>query len=111
MACEYNIKQDISLLTNVNEYTILKFKSIIENCISHYIHETKLNKETISDVDIGIGTLVIKQTEEDISYKFIPSKSLERSIIKSLKTNSSPLISMIEEKLQEKISSVYKELL
>lgn len=106
-----NLIKDISTLTDVTENTLNKFTSICTHCISHAVHESDCLHEDTTKIDIGFGELHIKIDEESIRYKFIPSKELEHSLIRTVTTHTSPIITTLETNLQEKIDRTYRELL
>lgn len=106
-----NLIKDISILTDVNESTLNKFTSICNYCIGHAVHETDCLHEDTTKIDIGFGELHIKVDEEGIRYRFIPSKELENTLVKTVTKHISPVITALETNLQEKIDRTYKELL
>lgn len=74
------------------------------------IKETLNDKETICEVDIEIGKILINLEDDCVRYKFIPSQKLERSIVSTIVDGKSPLQVEVEDKLQKRIMNVYKEL-
>ena len=103
--------KDVSVLTDVNEHTLNKFIPICNHCIGHAIHESECLQEEITEIDIGFGELHIKVDEGAIKYRFIPSKELEKLLIKTITQHTSPILLKLESNLQEKIDRTYKELL
>ena len=106
-----NLIKDISTLTDVTETTLNKFTSVCTYCIGHAVHEADCLHEDITKVDIGFGELHIKVDEETIKYRFVPSKELEQTLVKTITKHTSPIITKLETNLQEKIDRTYKELL
>lgn len=106
-----NITKDISNITTIPYATLGKLHSLSTSCICHAVQETRLLNGNLTSVDIGIGTLYIKTTEDEIKYKFIPSSKLEKSVMETVKTGKSPLVSKVEETLKDRVMNVYKELL
>ena len=106
-----NLIKDVSLLTDVSENTLKKFLNVSDYVIGHCIYESLCRKEDVVSIDIGVGQLDIKIDENKLHYRFIPSKDLEKLIIQTVTTNSSPMLTKLDNKLQEKIDRAYKELL
>ena len=105
------LNEDVSVLTNVSTKTLDKFINISTACIGHAVHESCCEKSNISIIDIGIRELHIKIDDCEIRYKFVPSKELEKTLIQTVTTKNSPIISKLNENLQEKIDKTYKELI
>ena len=106
-----NLIEDVSLLTNVTENTLEKFIPICRYCIGHAVHEHLCIQKDVTEIDIGFGMLNIKTDDCGIRYKFIPSKELEDMLIKTVTQHTSPIITKLENNLQDKIDHTYKELL
>ena len=72
--------------------------------------EAIYNGESVAAVDVGIGTLRILIEGDEIRYKFIPSRILERDLIDTIKTKKSPIETVLEETIDARINEAYKEL-
>ena len=105
-----NLLEDLSVITRVCKYNFDELASKSVAIISHSVEESLRNKENITEVDIGIGTLLIKNEEETLLYKFIPSKKLEESVKTTVTSRKSPLAVMIDETLGRRITNTYKDL-
>jgi hypothetical protein len=55
--------------------------------------------------------LYIKCEEDQIKYKFIPSKKLEENVAFTVKHGTSPVQYMVEEALKDRIETTYKNLI
>ena len=106
-----NIVEDLSTLTTISQTTLNKLVKQTDYIICDGVHESILKNENITTVDIGIGTLLIKVGEEEIKYKFIPSNTLENTLIWTIDNHESPLVSKIESTLKDRVFNVYKELI
>lgn len=108
------IINDISVLTNIPTYIIYNIFDIIEKEIQRELYESiiLLEKDKV-DIDLGIGNLLIDADKDkgSLTYDFIPSKSLEKGIIKSLRNKENPIIDSVERNLKNKVLSLYKELI
>lgn len=103
--------QDVSKLTAVSQITLNKLANIVSLCICNDVYESILKNEAVTEIKLGIGTLLIKNENNNILYKFIPNQKLENQLIDTIKTKQSPLILDLELSLKDKIETVYKELL
>lgn len=106
----YNIIEDLTTLTTIPESALVKLMSKYNMLISDYVLQDKLTSNDITQINIGIGTLIISNTDYTLSYKFIPSLELEESLVNSLRTKSSPLEITLEKALSERITKTYKDL-
>lgn len=107
------IINDISILTNIPTYIIYNIFDITEKEIQRELYESIiLSEKDKVDIDLGIGNLLINVDKdvESLTYDFIPSKSLEKGVIKSLRNKENPIIDSIERNLKNKVLSLYKEL-
>lgn len=103
--------EDLSLLTGVNEKTLKKFIPLIKYIISHNVYENICIGKEITEIDIGIGTLVLKNDGDSIKYRFVPCKDLDKLILETVTLNKSPIVTKLEENFQERLEKSYKELL
>ena len=106
-----NMIEDISKLTTIQKEYLDSLIVKSEWCICSYIENTILNKENITKIDIGIGSLSILVEDNTIKYKFIPSKELESAIRTTVIDDKNPLKFKLEKTLVDKITNIYKELL
>lgn len=107
----YDVIDDLKNLTTIDKSTLDRLMNLFNADICHCVCENMLNGETITQMNIGFGTLSIKLEDDEIYYKFIPSTQLEKQVITTIKTKSSPLIEKSEAALVNKIKDVYKELI
>jgi hypothetical protein len=105
-----DVVSDMSNLTKLPVSLLQQLSDKVEFIVLHSVYESVLSNENITEVDIGIGRLNILQDEGCVKYKFIPSKTFEQKIIKTVKDRESPLTTTVEDTLQKKILDVYKEL-
>ena len=106
-----NLIEDIATLTDVSVTTLKKFLNVSNFVIGHAVHESMCEHKDLTTLDLGVGQLDIKVDENRIYYRFTPSKELEKTLIQTITTNTSPMILKLDNKLQEKIDRAYKELL
>lgn len=106
----YNLLQDLSTLTTIGKYNldILTNKSI--SIISHNIEESLRDMNNVTSIDIGLGILHIQHCNNEIRFKFIPSKKLETTVLDTCKNRESNLVLEIDKTLGERIQNTYKDL-
>lgn len=107
----YDLIQNLCSLTQIKYSVFNKLVQISESCICDHILSSIESDEDIIALDIGIGNIYFNIINDEIEYKFIPSKKLEKKILKTIETNESPLVTELENKLNKKIINTYKELL
>lgn len=107
----HDLIKNLNSLTLIKESILRSLSSIIEDSICQYTLEAIELDEDIVKIDFGFGILSINISSDELEYKFIPSKKLEKKLIKSINTNTSPLVLNIEKKLNQRIINTYKELL
>ena len=106
-----NLINDVSSLTNVSERTLKKLMPAVEYSIANSVYERHLAHEDLLEIDTGIGILHIKLSEDNIKYRFVPSKHMEEIIKQCIEYGTSPLLTKLTTDLEEKIEHAYKELL
>lgn len=104
-----NVVEDLSKLTSIpNNYIQLIFDKL-NDCICYNLHEQLRDKSEYIEIDIGIGNLLLYLKQDEVLYKFIPSEKLENNIKYTINNDKDILVSKLENSLQEKIISAYKE--
>lgn len=103
------LKKDLSTLTTINESTLSKLNDKVLWCINDIVEKSILNKDDTAEINLGLGTLIIKISNEEIKYKFIPSQDLEKSVTNTVVTERNELVSIMEETLVSKITNLYKD--
>lgn len=106
---KYNLTKDMSVLTTVPVSNLKSLCEVANTSISHDVFESVQSGADETEVNIGIGTLVIKSTQDYIKYRFIPNRSLDDKIKSSVEGND-PLSKAIEESFKSKLMTTYKEL-
>ncbi len=105
-----NVSEDVSILSTIPQDTINKLLKEVTWSICHSVEEDLLNNNTLTKIDIGLGTLLISNEEDTIKYKFIPSSTLEDSVKETILSKKSPLESILEDTLIRKILHTYKDI-
>lgn len=103
-----NLIDDLSVLTSIPADKLQKLVDKSEYLIVDALAEGSSNN--VVDIDIGIGNLQLIDSKV-LEYRFIPSKSLEKSINKYLETGYNPLQDTLEKTLVTRIINVYKDII
>lgn len=106
-----NLIENVSKLNNLPVKQLQKVCSNLESIIGHSIVEAYLNKDKYVIFNLGIGTLTIDISEEELTYKFIPSATLEAKLINAVNKKEDILVSQIEKSVVSKLIGAYKELI
>lgn len=106
-----NLLQDLSTITTVpiDIFNKLNIKAVW--CISDNFYESIINKDEITSIDIGIGQLLIKLDNEQIKYKFIPSKILDDTLKSTYKDKKSKLQYQLDRSIIKNLTQTYKDIL
>ena len=107
---EKNLLEDVAKLSNIKSSIIKKFARVAEYCISDYVLESKIEDEDLTEIDVGIGKLTLLVDDDSLSYKFVPSTRLEKMIVDAYQKEESILTEKVEEGLENRLLSAYKEL-
>jgi hypothetical protein len=105
-----NLPNDLCLLTTIAPTNMNKLTKLSEAIVCHSLAESLKDKDEFAEVDIGIGTLYIKSTEDGLKYKFIPSEHLASTLETTARTKNSPLGLKVDEVLGRRIMNTYKDL-
>ena len=112
MKNKINLVDDLSSLTGISPSALNDFYKITNLCIAHSVKESSLeNNDEDTCIDIGIGSLTIHVDNDEIKYRFVPSRPLKNAIEDSLQNNEDVLINAINTKIKERFEKAYKELL
>lgn len=106
-----NLEKDLTVLTTIPQETLSKLADLSISCLCDYVLESCSNYENITEVDIGIGKLIVKLEEDNIKFKFIPCKELCSALTKSVNTKTNPLTEKVEDMLTTKLLKAYKKML
>lgn len=105
------LAEDLAILTTLGKYSIEKIVRLAMLSIGHDVYEGIEEKEPVTEIDIGIGVLYIIIEEEQIKYKFVPSKQLENVVTSAVVNKQSPLANRAEDVLVQRVQAAYKELI
>ena len=106
-----NLISDVSKLSNIPLATLFRIQDLEKILIAQYISESILIGQETTEIDTGLGKLLIRVSDSEIKYKFIPSKALDQQLINTVNSKTSPLIDKLENSVQEKIMRTYKEMI
>ena len=97
----------MSALTEINKKTLNKLFGVMEYCVADSFYESMLGGSDVASIDIGIGTILIKHSDSEVRYKFIPSQKLSDMVSSAV----NPLEKAAEERLVARMTDIYKDLI
>lgn len=101
----------MSALTAINKKTLNKLFGVMEYCVADSFYESMLGGSDVASIDVGIGTLLIKHSDSEIRYKFIPSQKLSDMVSSAVSDKANPLEKAAEERLVARMTDIYKDLI
>ena len=102
---------DLSKLSNIPEEILDKLLNITKYCISEAVYESLLQKDTITEIDLGFGDLLLKTNLGEIKIKFLPKEDLELDL-KGVNNGDKPTLHhKLEKALSAKLIEIYKDIL
>lgn len=105
-----NIVKDTSVLTTIPEKAIKKIIDKMIYSINEAIVEAEITGDDIVELDIGLGTLLIRFEDGSIQYKFIPGDKLEETVKNSFINKQNLLEDALDTSLVNKLTNIYKDL-
>lgn len=103
--------ENLSTLTTIPKKHLERLLSKVFLCIGDAVEETVIKNEKLTEIDIGIGTLVISIYNDTLKYKFVPSNRLDKVVKSTVVEKKNNLTREIEDNLANKIINVYKDML
>ena len=107
----FDLISDLSLITTIPNKTLQRLCDKGTECICHDVLETIQSEETSTDIDISVGTIKIIIEDDELHYRFIPSRRLEEMLVNSIGSGEDPLVACIENSLSSRILNTYKDLI
>lgn len=106
-----DIIDNVSKLTTIPKDYLDKLIQKVIWCICDAIYESILNKQDVTEMDIGIGTLYILNNDKGIKFKYIPNKQVEEAVKDTIVDQENPVQLILEKRLVSKIVNTYKDIL
>lgn len=107
---EKKLNSDLSNLSNIPENILDKLSELTTYVISSSVYESLLNKEGMTEIDLGFGNLLIKHDTADIKMKFIPNDILKEDLKKINNGGKPGLYRKLEKAVSAKLKELYKEM-
>lgn len=104
------IIDDIANLTSLPKNMSKEIVPIMESAVAHRVFESVLSGNTVTEINLGVGMLYIKNEGSSVKYRFVPSKKMEEEVAKVLVTKTSPIERKLEQSLLTKLENAYKGL-
>lgn len=106
-----NVIDDLSTITSIPRANLTKLAQRIEWLICNAAYEASLSDDNTAEVVLGFGKLIIRLEDNQIKYRFQPSKKLENTIIEAYEKGIDPIAKRAEEAVVGTIMKAYKDLL
>lgn len=106
-----DILHDVEQLTGVKESVLSKIANACSFAIVDNVIENKLNDDWEIKLNLGIGDLIISVNNDEISYFFKPSISLEKGLITGIVDNKNVLEEQLLKNINKHIYKTYKDML
>jgi hypothetical protein len=106
-----SIIKELSAITTIPINSLQKLKEKEVYLICNAVEEATLQGEALTEVNIGIGNLIILIENGFITYKFAPSSKLEKNLVSTIMNKKNPLTNLFEETLANKVVKTYKDML
>lgn len=106
-----DILQDSAILSNIPKTTLQSLSEMQMKQICHSLLESIENDDDEFKVYLGYGALTIKIVGDEVHYRFEPSETMQRFVLKTIQTRESPIVTALEERLSSQIISAYKDLI
>lgn len=103
--------ESLSALTTIPKKHLDKLLNKVYLCIGDAIEEALIENKNMSEIDIGIGTLVVRFDTNNIYYKFIPNQDMTNTIKSTIVNKQNMLTRTVESNLVNRIVNVYKDIL
>ena len=103
------IENDLSATTSIPISSIQKLLDRYQDILCYYLQSQLNTSNEYYELDIYIGTLLLKVVDNNLIYKFIPSTRFEKELVETLTTKESPLVTKLEQAVTDRIMDAYKE--
>lgn len=104
----YNLVDDLAVLTTIPAGSINKLVEKAALCICNDLEESLLNNEDLTSIDMGLGTLQIMFSNNELKFRFIPNRKLEAAARDTVLNKKNPLVDKVEQTLAQRITNAYK---
>jgi hypothetical protein len=105
-----NIIKDTAVLTTIPEKAIRKIVEKMIYSINEAVVEARLTGENMIELEIGLGTLIIRLEDDSIQYKFVPGEKLEESVKNSFINKQNLLEDVLDASIVNRLTNIYKDL-
>lgn len=99
---------DLSTLTTIPATNLNQLVQKSVYCICDDVEEAVLGENNTAEIDLGFGKLYIRVHNNNVQYKFIPSRALDNAVKETIINHKNPLVDVAEETLVHRILNTYK---
>lgn len=105
------IDKKISDLSTIPEWAIKRLHEYTDLIHSNDIINGLKEKEQVISIDILEGKLYIKIEDDNIKYKFVPSKEFNELVKNTIINKEDKLLTAVSAKLKQALMVTYKDIL
>ena len=106
-----NVVEDVSVLTNIPKKNLDKILDIFALSIAESVYENSLDDIETSELDIGIGQLVVNYSNNEVKYRFRPSANLNKYLRDTLVNKLNSLEVRLEKAIVDKLVDTYEQII
>lgn len=108
---QHSLIEDLSTLTTIPNASLQSLADKAAYCICDCIEEATLGEDNAVSLKLGFGTLKIEVVDDNVLYRFEPSRELEESVNQTFLNHKNPLVTAAETTLVKRIVNTYKDFL
>ena len=106
-----SIVNELSTITTIPMNSLQKLKEKEIYLICNAVEESAIQGNTLTEINLGIGNLIILIENGFVTYKFTPSSKLEKNLVNTIINKKNPLTNLFEEALADRVVKTYKDML
>ena len=106
-----NVVEDLNVITTIPKASIAKLFQRVEWLICNAVYEAYSSKENFAEVNVGFGKISILIEDNNVRYKFQPSRKTENMIQEVIEKGNEPVAKEAEKAVVGTILKAYKDLL
>lgn len=104
-----DLRSKVSAITSIPIETCTKLFNTIQIIQADDIL-TQLKIAGAASVNTAEGKLMVKLTDDELQYKFIPSETFNKTLIDGITMKKSPLVEKLDRRLKHALIHTYKDI-
>ena len=102
--------KNLNTITTIPTQTIRKLFEKLSWISCEAVEESILSGDNLAEIDVGLGTIITQITDEEILYKFVPSKTFESNVRETVINKKNPMVDILEKTFADRFIKTYKDL-